>query len=73
MQVMSVFITECFMHLHIKGGWSTFVKIHKMSLSCVICSMLLKKHSRTPALKARLHTDACNIYAQSATLGQNLH
>lgn len=71
MKVMSVFPTEV-MHLHRKGSCFTFVKIPKMSLSCLICSMLLKNHSTTPALMALLHTDVCNIYAQSATLGQNL-
>lgn len=70
--LMLLFPTEV-MQLHRKGSCSTFVKIAKMPLSCLICSMLLKKHSTTPALMALLHTDVCNIYAQSATLGQNLH
>lgn len=70
MQIMSAFPTEV---MHRKGSCSTFVEIPKMPLSCLICSMLLKKHSTTLALMALLHTDVCNIYAQSATLGQNLH
>lgn len=66
MQIKSALITEPYTH------WPTFVRIRKVSLSRLICSMLLKTHSRTPALTGLLHTAACNIYAQSAPRGHNL-
>lgn len=73
MQVMSTFLTEV-MHLHRKGSCSTFLKIPKMlPLMPDLLHVIKKNHSTTPALMALLHTDVCNIYAQSATLGQNLH